>query len=330
MLLISDLHLTDKKADKYRWKIFPWVAEYFKKTDDKNLIILGDLTDAKDHHSGQLVNAIVGCLLELRDKGMEIFILKGNHDYIDPARPYFEFLDAYEFVNYIKWPRIWLIQGQKCLFLPHTFDPRFDWKDEIKAKANARLVFMHQTIVGSIASDGYRMEKGLAATYFNRFSGEVFSGDIHVPQTIGKVTYVGSPYSVRFNDEFEGRAIAIRDGLYVESHATQIPGRRTLDITDIEGISAPMHTQVKVRVHLADVEEWPTYREDIGARCKQGKLELMAIQLVKTEKFPLRKRKTKIETLPPSQIISRFGKKRGLSKRKIKAGRGIVSEAKKN
>jgi len=328
MLLISDLHLTDNEADKYRWQIFPWAAEYFRNTKDKNLIILGDLTDAKDHHSATLVNGIVSSLLNLRDLGMEIFILKGNHDYIDPDLPYFGFLNGYEYINYITRPKNFLIQGLVCQFLPHTRDPREDWK---KQKApHAALTFMHQSVIGSVTSNGYEMTEGLPPSYFKRFPGQVFSGDIHVPQVIGPVTYVGAPYSVRFNDNFRGRAIEISpsmvsgDDIMCQAWYPEIPGRCTLDINSVDAIDAPEGYQVKVRVHIADYGDWPTFMNDVIAKCKLDHLDLRSVQLVVEGKLPLRKRKKNYDVLPPEQIVKRFGKRKGLSTKKINVGQKIV------
>ena len=74
MLLISDLHFTDKVQDEYRWDVFDFVRDYYNKTEDKNLIILGDLTDSKDHHSSILVNQIVYMIRQMVEIGMEVYI----------------------------------------------------------------------------------------------------------------------------------------------------------------------------------------------------------------------------------------------------------------
>lgn len=329
MLLITDLHLTDNEADRYRWKIWTWVAEYYRRTGDKNLIILGDLTDAKDHHSANLVNSISRRIGDMVGIGMEVFILKGNHDYIDPDVPYFEFLGQLEYVNYIKDPSEWVIQGQRCLFLPHTFNPIDEWEDNRKVKRGltARIVFMHQSVIGSLTSNGYKMTEGLNPSYFERFRGRVFSGDIHVPQEIGPVTYVGSPYSVRFNDTFIGQVMHIDDAGYVETTRTQIPGRRTLDITSVDEIEAPKHFQVKVRVHLNDIEQWPTYKEEVEAKCKREGIILSSLHLVKEGKLPLRKKRLHSETAKDAgQVVQHFGKRQGLTPASIKTGRRILKE----
>lgn len=334
MLIVTDLHLTDKEADEYRWQLFNWVASWYESSKDGRLVILGDLTDAKDHHSAKLVSRIIWNLNYLRDLGMEIFILKGNHDYIDPTLPFFGFLNLFQRIHYITDPEVKIINGLSCLFLPHTRDPIGDWKRSQVVQHNskkAKFVFMHQSVIGSVTSNGYKMLEGLQPNYFKRFFGRVISGDIHVPQKIGPVTYVGAPYSVRFNDHFAPRAIEIsrtvRGGVFIGDTTPNIPGRWTLDISSVDEINAPEGFQVKVRVHLDDIEQWPTYKAEVEAKCKQEGLILCSIQLVKTDRLPLRKKEEQVlEERDPGIIVYNYGKRQGLSRASINTGRKMVDD----
>lgn len=348
MLLISDLHLTDKTRDEYRWSIFDFVLEHYEKNDDKNLVILGDLTDSKDHHSAILVNKIIWSLQELVEKGMEIFILKGNHDYIDPDLPFFQFLEEFRYINYIKNPHLWLIQGERCLFLPHTRNPIDEWAtDKVVAehKKQCELVFIHQSVIGSVTSNGYTMEKGLRPKYFDQFRGAVFAGDIHVPQEVGPVTYVGSPYSIRFNDSFEGRALALTQfpvakcgtsipscNLLQNILPTKLQSRRTIDIFDVDDLqkaNAYPDDQVKVRVHVKkSVHIGKELTQRIRDECDKLGFDLCSILLVKDPKFPMRgKAKRFLRVIPkPGEVVEIFSKKKGIDKRKKAIGRKLVEE----
>jgi DNA repair exonuclease SbcCD nuclease subunit len=346
MLLISDLHLTDKKADSYRWGIFDFVLDYYKEHNDKNLIILGDLTDAKDHHSAKLVNRIVLMMRHLVESGMEIFILKGNHDFIDPDVPFFEFLNQISYINYIKHPRSWLIQGERCLFLPYTRNPIDEWRTDKQVQKNKKkcsLVFMHQSVIGSLTSNGYLMEEGLAPKYFDRFRGQVFSGDIHVPQKVGPVIYVGSPYSVRFNDHFEGRAITLTSypvtecgvsvppcELLMGEMKTELPGRRTIDIyklEDLQKADANPGDQVKVRVHVKhSISIGEIFKREIQEECIALDFELCSLSLVRDKKFPLRKKRKIVKSKRPSEVVSNFSKRKGIDKTKQKIGIDLVED----
>ena len=346
MLVVSDLHFTDKPMDRYRFRIFTWIHEYFMETADKNLLILGDLTDSKDHHSANLVDAIVTRLHDLTAAGMEVFILKGNHDYIDPDTPFFKFLDRYEYINFIVDPQCILIEGLKCLFLPHTRNPIQDWKEDRiveKYRKKADVVYMHESVIGSVTSSGYEMEQGLLPSYFRRFSGKVISGDIHCPQTVGRVMYVGTPYSIRFNDHYRGQALSVAPDQYNQTSVMvtkcypDIRGRWTFDISSVDELVATGTQggdQIKIRYQLSEEEEpkWDSIRKRIHAACEEADLELCSLQVVRPEKLPLRGRKHRNElqkaydVLMPKQVVDDFSKQQGLSAAKRKAGQRMVDD----
>ena len=101
MIITTDLHLTNRERDAYRWDLFPWLEKKLATTDSTDLVILGDLTDAKDGHSAALVNRITDTLANLP---VQVTILKGNHDYIDEETPFFRFLNKLDNVHFIVQP----------------------------------------------------------------------------------------------------------------------------------------------------------------------------------------------------------------------------------
>lgn len=342
VLIVADLHLTDKEADRYRFRIFTKIFELFEETGDKNLLILGDLTDSKDHHSANLVNSIVKRLIDLTSHGMEIFILKGNHDYIDPDLPYFEFLNHLEYVTFITHPKAMILGGLNCLFLPHSRNPIEEWAENRlvqKYKKKAQFVFMHESVIGSATSNGYDMKQGLPPSYFKQFRGEVYSGDIHCPQIVGPVTYVGTPYSIRFNDHYKGRAIRIAvngKGPYVKIDLIpmNIMGRWTFTISSVKQLKitpANPGDQVKIRYELADEAQgdWENIEKRIRTVCKKQKLVLTHLQIIRPEKFPLRRKKNKqkaLESARPQEVVTRFSKQKGIATSKRAAGLRIVED----
>lgn len=342
MLLISDLHFTDKVQDEYRWDVFDFVRDYYGKTEDKNLIIMGDLTDSKDHHSAVLVNRIVYMIRQMVEIGMEVFILKGNHDYIDPDQPFFEFLEQIEYVRFIKHPSCILIQGEKCLFLPHTRNPIDEWETDIQIGRWAKecnLVFMHQSVIGSVTSNGYLMEEGLRQSYFKRFNGTVFSGDIHLPQKCGPVTYVGSPYSIRFNDHFDGRAIALtthesrtdtgrsvkNSRLWANEMFTKLGQRRTINIEKLKDLKkSDARPGDQVKVVLTVKKDKVITRMRVEDACKELGFELCSFVVIQREKYPLRKKEKTSTAKTPGEVVRNFGVKQGLNKAHIKTGEELV------
>jgi hypothetical protein len=168
--------------------------------------ISGDLTDAKDYHSAHLVNQVVCEMNLLALEVEEMIVLMGNHDYLKAGYPpFFAFMQALPNVTMAYKPTESLDGGVSAFFLPHTRNPAKDWKGLDLSHYN--YVFMHQTIKGSISSNGTAME-GEELPDLSK-AGKIYSGDIHVPQVIGPIEYVGSPYHVHFGDRFKARCIVI-------------------------------------------------------------------------------------------------------------------------
>ena len=103
MIITSDLHLTDRARDEYRWELFPWLIELVEETGSDEVLILGDLTDAKNNHSAELVNRMVK---ELTNLPAHVYVLKGNHDYVDPDQPFFGFLNEIPGVRFVTHPEM--------------------------------------------------------------------------------------------------------------------------------------------------------------------------------------------------------------------------------
>ena len=287
-LLISDLHLTDAPRDSYRWKLFDWLIEVMPQHDVKNLFILGDITDAKDYHSARLVNRLVGALLGLYRRGglHYIHLLRGNHDGTDPHCPYFEFLGQYPSIRYISTPFTFPLNGQDVLALPHSRDPQKDW-DGVEMH-NVDLILMHATVRGAVAENGQVLEGVPPSLLATARRAKIYSGDVHVPQKLGRVEYVGAPYPVRFGDSFVPRAILLEKGKARDLLPPAIRrGVITVDATQagLAGLSAySKGDQVKVRVRLNPSEylDWQKIKKNVTAACTEQGVELCGLELERT------------------------------------------------
>jgi len=90
-LLCSDLHLASGESASYRFDFFPWLAKTCKEERVRSVLILGDLTDAKDHHSAELVNRVVAAVDSIPCD--DVKILAGNHDWLRQGHEFFRFLN---------------------------------------------------------------------------------------------------------------------------------------------------------------------------------------------------------------------------------------------
>jgi DNA repair exonuclease SbcCD nuclease subunit len=341
-LLIADLHLTDLSKDEYRWGIFSWLKDQIEEYEIQRLIILGDLTDKKDKHSSKLVNRLVKNFQSLSTYVKEIIVLKGNHDYVDEDCPFFEFLDASVNIRFVTKPvRIW-----DSLYLPHTRNPKEDWTEFLKKEGpGTNYIFMHQTVSGSIFANGYKFETDKAEEY-NKMLGTqkalVYSGDVHVPQEIGDITYVGSPYSINYGDHWAGRGILLDDigreiTLETDPFCDTFPVKLSIDIKTIDDLNKFIKDglpqkgdKAKVRIHLSR-EDFHTYN-DLKIQVKKildklGKLGIESTIEMKSIKERVNK-KVKISNedlkLQPKEIVEQFSKREQLSKDRINRGLELI------
>jgi DNA repair exonuclease SbcCD nuclease subunit len=329
-LLIADLHLTDSPKDEYRWDIFPWLKDQIEEHQVQRLTILGDLTDRKDKHSAKLVNRLVKNFQLISTCVKEVIILKGNHDYVDADCPFFEFLGTSINIRFITKPiRIW-----DSLYLPHTRNPKEDWPEFLKEKGvGAKYIFMHQTVSGSIFANGYKFETDKAKEYNDLLDTQkalVYSGDVHVPQEIGAITYIGSPYSINYGDHWSGRAILLKDGEELDLEYDG-PIKWCIDIRSIEELekfisdnmvadTEIIGDRAKVRIHLGR-EDFHLYNElKIQAKklmdelCIESTIEMKSIKDKVNKKVKISNKDFKLQ---PKEIVEQFSKRERLSKDRV-------------
>lgn len=209
VLITSDLHFTDNPRDAYRFGIKKSIGRLLKKYEVETLIIGGDLTEFKDNHSAWLVNQIVEVITYWASIS-HLKIMLGNHDGYDPSFPFFKFLGKIKNIQWINDVTEQEVTGLgSCCFLPHTRNYERDWKDLDFGSYD--WIFAHATFHGAITESGFKLEGGIPVDIFPE-DARVISGDIHKPQKLGPVTYVGAPYTVDFGDDYQPRVLLIEDG----------------------------------------------------------------------------------------------------------------------
>lgn len=205
-LFTSDIHLSSRPRDEYRWNIFPWLRTQALNRQVSDIFLLGDLTDLKDNHSNLFLNRIVDSLRELQSAtGADLHLLKGNHDFSDPEAPLLRFLAEAPLRFYPRPESIRTKSGARVLLLPNSRSPDSEWKK--LEFSGYDFVLLHQTFDGAEAENGTKMQSALQATRFRDIESVFISGDIHVPQRVGPVVYCGSPHPIRFGDSFQPRVL---------------------------------------------------------------------------------------------------------------------------
>ena len=284
LLLLADIHLTDAYKDNYRWGLFDWLENKQKKYHFTKVVILGDLTEKKNNHSALFVNKFVEALLYSQ---LSFIILMGNHDYEADQDPFFRFLRFFPTIHYIKQPAEykWITNEKgkykNLLFLPHTRMPIDDWSG-----INLNLpdyIFMHQTVTGSIASNGQKLIGELDDSLPVGEHTKVYSGDIHVPQRVGPIEYVGSPYHVHFGDNFSPRALLIYpdgDRIVLHFQTLQRFVATVSDPEEIRKLNCRENDQIEVRIrlHQREIGKWAALKRLTSEICIERKLDIRAIK----------------------------------------------------
>lgn len=181
------------------------------------LVIAGDLNDTKAIIRAEVANAIISIL---KDAQTKIYILEGNHDKINEKgsehglnylTPYATVIDT--ITSFKEFPKIvfipYLTQSQRISTLIDVWGKTF------------KILIMHQGFLGAQMGDYIQDKSSLDPTTVKDFT--VISGHYHRHQTIGTVTYIGSPYTITFgeaNDGPKGFLILNEDGSFTREILT--------------------------------------------------------------------------------------------------------------
>lgn len=320
-LVTADLHWNDLPRDAYRHAFVDWLAGVAAKWRVDHIDLLGDLCEDRDYHSGWLVNKVVDHLHRLSD-GCSVTCLRGNHDYSVADNPFFAFVGWLPRVRWINTPTV--LDGD--LYLPHTADYARDWSD-VRVREH-ECIFAHNTFDGSDDGYGHKL-RGVPLSVFPR-NVCVVSGDVHTPQSVGPVTYVGAPYTVDFGDSYQPRVL-LHDGQRWES--IEVPGPRKRVLRWSTALDAPRVVEesiapgdiVKVMVKLRDRADWPRVRDSVHAWCERAGCVLHAVvpTIVDASAHGSSASDT-VERLSDDEVLARFGSARGVPERTMRVGAKLL------
>lgn len=328
MLLTADWHLTDRLEDLYRWDVFKTLRDIIARTNDHNLYILGDITDRKDRHSAALVNRLVE---EIAKIDAHITILMGNHDMPLRGMPFWAFLSRiHKDVQFIDAPTTIDAHGSDdLLLLPYSPDPQRDWaKIDFK---HPSCCFMHQTVSGVVTDSGRTLTNDKMIIFPRGL--KVYSGDIHTPQVVGRVTYVGAPHPVNFGDTYPCRVLRLDRAFDIKEvitlNTTQKHVIKISSVADLLDwkINAGDYVKIRVDMNVNRLEQWPADQEEIARWATAN-----GVIVSSTEVLVEDSRATMVEkNLPlndPETIIRAFALAENLDGPMLDAGLAIMHKEK--
>jgi DNA repair exonuclease SbcCD nuclease subunit len=290
-ILISDIHLSPKPKEQFRFDLAPWLVEQCKKYNATHIFCLGDFCDEKDNHSAIFVHKCLEFIDTITNAGIKFGLLKGNHDYSSEEHPYFSFIEKLsDKVRYYTEPTIDSdFYSKTILWLPFS---RTEGVYGLEASdvATVDYVFFHATIAGCKAANGQIMQ-GLPLSTFNGWKPYIWLGDIHKPQKLSNnVEYVGSPYRTNLGDNFTPRCIVLNDdNSRIDIHFPCVT-KETININSIDELSKldkfKDGDQLKIRLHITQAEshDWENYRKQISQTCDKLHLDKCGIELILTDK----------------------------------------------
>lgn len=138
MLLIPDIHITSKYADRIIDRLRTYIDSH---PDDTDIIFLGDYVYAFSYDRKALLQ-LFELRIMLHHQGKNLYILAGNHDRIGDQFVYEQAKQSRDIINhysthkiyFITRPQVHHIQGQTIFFLPFVIDPSMFVLDEYETQ----------------------------------------------------------------------------------------------------------------------------------------------------------------------------------------------------
>jgi DNA repair exonuclease SbcCD nuclease subunit len=286
------------------------LREQQEKYKPEATFILGDMGDKKDCHSSVMVNRTVTEMLTLKPP---IYILKGNHDYIDPNNPFFKFMNHLPGIKFVVEPTMLstAILSHKFLLIPHCpTEKAFEAACGMFGRPDYLL--LHQTFEGAIAETGVRLSGYKQAPIEQMRPGRgIYAGDVHRPQRAALVNYVGAPYHIRFGDAFDPRCILVlghdRDkNLYFDTvRKWSLTVRDVSELLDNKDLLPG--DQIKVEIELAREEmvDWKDHKCQVLEAAREKGLEVFGVEL-KVNTSTSKKQKVTVSSFTHTEVFDSF------------------------
>ncbi len=212
--IITDTHFGCRKGSQIFHNYFQEFYEntFFPYLDSKSITTVvhcGDIFDVRkgiDYWS--LDWAKTHFFNPLRDRGIELHLIVGNHDIfyrnsLNINAPRLN-LAEYDNITIYDRPQTATINGTQCFMVPWICEDNADqFMAELDA-TSADVCFGHLELAGFYANKDYKCDHGTDPNHFSKFK-RVFSGHFHKKSTKGNITYLGNSYQMYWNDEGETR-----------------------------------------------------------------------------------------------------------------------------
>ena len=329
ILVIGDTHLDDNPANEYRWKVCDHIREAQLKYKPEVVLHLGDAWDRKDRFTGEFVNRLI---FELGMIGgiCPLLILKGNHDHPLHGPAFFEFINGrIPKVTYVtKTTTLCDKNGKGVKLIPFSLTMR----DDLVAGPSwegLHAGFTHLTVHGSISESGFEL-KGFPSSELPQ-NIPFYSGDVHNPQTIRNLTYVGCPHPIKYGDKFTPRMLLLDDDYEIaEEIILETMSKRVIQVSSIEELQlvTVAHgdmARIKINLDTKDIDRWGSIEAAVAKWAEANKVDVTGLEAIVQE--PRVSGDVDAE-IAPETILNLFADEEGISDELVILGQSLLAEAK--
>lgn len=218
--LITDQHFGGRNDNKafseyfqkfYQEQFFPTIEEYGINT----IIDLGDTFDRRKYINFSTLDSCIKYWFDvIRDKGMELHVIVGNHctffKNTNKINSPDLLLKEYKNVTVYSGPQEVVFDGLKILFIPWICSENREETLNLIGATNAEIVMGHLEISGFEMYKGSPSHGGDNIKIFDKFD-LVMSGHFHHKSSYKNMSYLGAPYEMTWSDWNDPRGFHIFD-----------------------------------------------------------------------------------------------------------------------
>ena len=220
IVIITDQHFGARKGAAYIHDYFKKFYDdvffpYLKENKIDTVVDMGDTFDNRRNIDlASLEWSKKNYYDRLQAMGITVHTIVGNHTayYKDTNEINTVDLLLKEYDNVIVYsePTEINIDGLDILLLPWINEENRTQTMEMIDKSVSKVVMGHLELNGFVATRGHMMENGMNIDVFDKFD-IVYSGHFHTRSTNGKISYLGNPYEMFWNDVNDPRGFHLFD-----------------------------------------------------------------------------------------------------------------------
>jgi len=234
LVIITDQHFGARKGAEYIHNYFKKFYDdiFFPYLEENNIDTIIDMGDTFDNRRNiDLVSLEWSKKVyydRLQSMGITVHTIVGNHTayYKDTNEINTVDLLLKEYDNVVVYsePTEINIDGLDILLLPWINEENRTQTMGMIDKSVSKVVMGHLELNGFVATRGHMMENGMNIDVFDKFD-VVYSGHFHTRSTNGKISYLGNPYEMFWNDVNDPRGFHLFDTKTIEHTPINNPYR---------------------------------------------------------------------------------------------------------